>query len=109
MQNLIDIEEFKKLDIRIGRIVRAERVPRTTKLLRLEVDVGGEIRQLVAGIADGYSPSELIDKLIVVLVNLRPRIIRGIVSQGMLLAVDVGGKPVLLTTDKPVPPGSRVR
>jgi len=109
MQGFVEIQDFEKLDIRIGKILRAERVPRTTKLLRLEVDIGGEIRQLVAGIASEYSPEDLIGRLIVVLVNLKPKVIRGIVSQGMLLAADVDGKPVLLTTDKPVPPGSRVR
>ncbi|RLG63536.1 methionine--tRNA ligase subunit beta [archaeon] len=109
MQGLIDIREFEKLDIRVGKIIKAEKIPRTTKLLRLEVDVGNEIRQLVAGIAEEYSPEELIGKLIVVLVNLKPKVIRGVASQGMLLAADVNGKPVLLTTDKPVPPGSKVR
>lgn len=109
MQDFIDIKEFERLDIRVGKIVKAERVPRTTKLLRLEVDIGDEVRQLVAGIANEYSPEELIGKFIIVLANLKPKVIRGIVSQGMLLAADVNGKPVLLTTDKPVPPGSKVR
>lgn len=109
MQSFISIKEFEKLDIRVGKVIKAEKVPGTTKLLRLEVNIGSEIRQLVAGIASEYSPEELINKLIVVLTNLKPKVIRGIVSQGMLLAADVNGRPVLLTTDKLVPPGSKVK
>jgi len=107
----IKIEEFERLDLRIGRIKDAARIEGSKKLIKLEVDIGDEYgrnRQLVAGIADEYKPEELIGKLVPVLVNLEPKKLMGVESQGMLLAVSVDGKPVLLHPDKDVPPGSRV-
>ncbi len=109
MGETISFSEFQKLDIRIGRILEAERVEGTRNLIRLEVDIGKEKRQLVAGVARWYKPEELEGKLIVVLANLEPKKIRGIESQGMLLAADVEGKPVLLTVEEEVPPGTKVR
>ncbi len=108
-KEIVDIEDFKRLDIRIGRIVKAEKVKGAKKLLRLEVDIGGEIRQLVAGIAEDYEPEDVVGRLVPILVNLKPAKIRGVVSQGMMLAADVDGRPVLLHPDREVPPGSRVR
>ncbi|AEA47770.1 methionine--tRNA ligase [Archaeoglobus veneficus] len=108
-KEIIDIEEFKRLDIRIGRIVKAERIKGAKKLLRLEVDIGGEVRQLVAGIAEVYEPEDVVGKLVPILVNLKPAKIRGVESQGMMLAADIDGKPVLLHPDKDVPPGSKIR
>ncbi len=111
MSTRISYDEFAKLDIRIGKIVKAEHIKGSRKLLRLEVDIGEEIRQIVAGIAEVYKPEELIGRKVVVLVNLQPKTIFGVESQGMLLAADVNGKPYLLTVDKPeeVPPGAKVR
>ena len=108
MEN-INFEEFQKIDLRIGKIIEAERIEGTDKLLKLKVDLGGEKRQLVAGIAKFYQPEDLIGKEIVVVANLEPKIFRGIESQGMLLAGDVEGKPVLLKPDEEVPPGTKVR
>jgi len=108
-KEIIDIEEFKRLDIKIGKILKAEKIKGSDKLLRLEVDVGNEIRQLVAGIAEVYRPEDVVGKLVPVLVNLKPAKIRGVESQGMILAADVDGKPVLLHPEKDVPPGSKVR
>jgi len=105
----ISFEEFKKLDLRIGKIVSAERVAGADKLLQLTVDIGTEQRQMVAGIAQWYSPADLIGKLIVVVANLAPARIRGVESRGMLLAAEVNGTAVLLGPDKEVPPGSAVR
>ncbi|MEM3030951.1 MAG: methionine--tRNA ligase subunit beta [Candidatus Micrarchaeia archaeon] len=105
---MISLEEFRKLDLRVGMVKAAERVPGAEKLLKLTVDAGGE-RTLVAGIAGHYAPEELVGKSIIVLANLEPKTIRGITSQGMLLAADAGGKIVLLTADKEVPPGTPVR
>ena len=106
----ISIEEFARLDIRVGRVVRAERVPGARKLVRLEVDIGEvEPRQLVAGIAEFYRPEELVGLNVVVLANLKPKKFMGVESQGMILAADVDGRPVLLTTLSDVPPGTRVR
>lgn len=106
---MITYEDFIKLDIRIGKILSAEKVPGTDKLLKLDVDIGVETRQLVAGIAESYEPDHLIGKEIPVLLNLEPRRIRGVESRGMILAVDVGGKPLLLYPEREVPPGSIIR
>ena len=109
MGEIIDINEFAKLDLRIGKIENAERVEGSKKLIKLEVDVGDETRQLVAGIAEEYNPESLIGKLVPVLANLKPVKLMGVESQGMILAVDVNGKPILLHPDREVPAGSRVR
>lgn len=106
---MITYTDFNKLDIRIGKIVSAEKVKNTDKLLKLEVDLGSEKRNIVAGIAELYEPEHVIDKEIPVLLNLEPKNIRGIVSHGMILAVDVEGKPVLMLPEKEVPPGSKIR
>lgn len=110
MSERISIKDFQKMDIRVGRVLKAERIPGTEKLIRLEVDIGEERpRQLVAGVADYYTPEELLGKNIVVLANLEAKKIRGVVSNGMLLAADVNGRPYILTVDDEVPPGSPVR
>jgi methionyl-tRNA synthetase len=105
---IISIEEFKKLDLRIGKIVKAKKV-KESKLIRLEVDVGGEIRQIVAGMAEEYKAEELIGRLVPVVVNMKPAKIMGIESKGMILAVDIDGKPVLLHPDKDVPAGAKLK
>jgi len=105
----ISFEDFSKLDIRIGRIESAEHVEGTDKLIKLEVDTGGEVRTLVAGIARAYSVEELPGMLIPILINLEPRKIRGIYSQGMILAADSSGSPVLLSPAEPVQPGSKIK
>jgi methionyl-tRNA synthetase len=109
MEEIIDINEFAKLDLRIGKIENAERVKGSKKLIMLEVDLGDETRQLVAGIAEEYTPESLIGKLVPILANLKPVKLMGVESQGMILAVDVNGKPILLHPDREVPAGSRVR
>ncbi len=106
---MITFEDFKKLDIRIGRILLAEKVEGTDKLMRLEIDFGAEKRQVVAGIAEFYQPDQLIGREIPVLVNLEPRTIRGTESNGMILAADDEGKAVLLHPEREVPPGSVIR
>lgn len=108
-KEVVKIEDFSRLDIRIGKVLKAEKIEKSKKLIKLEVDTGGEVKQIVAGIADTYSPDELVGKLVVVLVNLKPAKLMGVESQGMLLAVDVGGKAVLLIPERDVPPGSRVK
>ena len=105
----IDIKEFAKLDIRIGRIVKAENIKGSKKLMKLEVDIGDEVRQIVAGVAEVYKPEELVGKLVPVLVNIKPAKLMGVESRGMVLAADVNGKPVLLHPDREVPPGSKIR
>ena len=105
----ISIEQFKAIDLRVGRILTAEDIPGTDKLLKIKVDFKNEVRTLVAGIKEQYSPEALIDKNIVVVYNLEPAKIRGIQSQGMLLAASDKEKVVLLTTDKDVNAGSKIR
>ncbi len=109
MPDTITIDEFKRLQIRIATVKAAEPVPKSTKLLKLTLDVGGEERTIVAGIAEDYTPEQVVGKQIPVLVNLQPALIRGIVSEGMMLAADVDGKAVLLHPDREVPSGSGVR
>jgi methionine--tRNA ligase beta chain len=106
---MISFDDFKKLDIRIGRVTAAEKVEGADKLLKLEIDIGTEKRQLVAGIAQNYEPDSLIGKEIPVLLNLEPRTIRGVESHGMILAAVMEGKAVLMHPDKEVPPGSIIR
>lgn len=105
----ITFDDFAKLDLRVARVVEVEPVPNATKLLKLTVDLGTETRTILAGIAEMYQPDELKDKLIVVVANLQPRKMRGIESQGMLLAADVDGQAIILQPETQVPPGSRVR
>ena len=106
---MVSFEEFKKLDLRIGKIVKAEPIADSEKLLRLEVDIGSEVRQLVAGIANSYPSDALIGREIVVVANLEPKVLKGIESAGMLLAADYEGEPVLLRPEREVPPGSVVK
>lgn len=105
---MIDINEFAKLDLRIGKIETAERIEGSKKLIKLDVDVGTEKRQMVAGIAEDYDPENLIGALVPVLVNMKPAKLMGVESRGMILAVEVNGKPILLHPDKDVPAGSRI-
>jgi len=105
---LVSVKELGKLDIRIGNVVKAERVPKSEKLLKLEVELAKERRTLVAGVAEHYRPEELIGKQVAVIVNLEPAKLMGIKSEGMLLAAVEEGKISLLTVDKPVKPGARV-
>jgi len=105
---MIDFNEFKKIDLKIAKVIEAEEIEGSDKLLKLQVDLGEEKRQIVAGIAQFYNPNDLIGKEIVVVVNLEPRMLMGIESQGMLLAADDNGQPVILSPDKDVPPGAEI-
>jgi methionine--tRNA ligase beta chain len=104
----INYEDFKKVQVRIGLIVEAERVEGTDKLLKLQVDFGDEKRQIVSGIAQFYTPEKLIGKQFPFVVNLEPRTIRGVESNGMILAISNGEKIVLLKPQRKVPAGSNV-
>jgi methionyl-tRNA synthetase len=105
----LSFEEFQKLDLRVGRIVTAEPVPKAKKLLKLTVDIGQEQRTVVAGIAQSYSPERLVGKSIILVTNLAPRTLRGVESQGMVLAAESDGQIVLASFDASVPPGSKVK
>jgi methionyl-tRNA synthetase len=105
----IGIKQFFETQLRVAKVLSAERVAGTDKLLKLQVDLGDEQRQLVAGIAHCYEVDALVGKRIIVVANLEPARIRGVDSQGMLLAADVQGRPVVATFDEDVPPGVPVR
>ncbi len=104
----VNLEDFKKLEIRIGKILTAEKIEGADRLLKLEVDFGEFKRQIVSGIAEFYKPEDLIGKECPFIVNLEPRIFMGVESQGMLFAVKVDDKAVLLHPDQDVPQGSTV-
>ena len=103
----ISIEEFSKVEMKTGKVLAAEAIPKSSKLLKLRVDIGGEIRQIVSGIAQFYKPDELVGKYVVVLTNLVPAKIFGVESDGMILAA--GDAASLLTPEKPVEPGTKIR
>ena len=109
--NRIDLDEFKKVQLVTARILAAERVPKSRKLVRMEVDLGNERRQIVAGIATRYEPEALVGKNVVIVANLKPATLMGVESNGMVLAATVGeaGEPALLEVPADVPPGSRVK
>jgi methionyl-tRNA synthetase len=110
--SFIDITDFTKVDLRVGEVLTAERIPKADKLLLLTVDIGEERpRQILAGIAQFYSPEQLLGRKIAVVANLKPRKLRGHESQGMLLAASVGeeGKPVIATFTEEVPNGARLK
>lgn len=107
----ITIDDFLKVELRVGQVKAAEKVQGTDKLLRLEVDIGTEVRQLVAGIALSYAPESLIGRKVVIVANLQPRKLRGIESNGMIVAASVGedGKPVLAGFLEDVPIGAKLK
>ena len=109
--SLISIDTFAQIDLRVGQIVNAERIPKADKLLLLKVELAeDEPRQLLAGIAEFYTPEELVGQKIIVVANLQPRTLRGLESQGMLLAASTSeGKPMLATVPAETPIGSRLR
>ena len=109
---VIEYADFARVELRAGRVLEAERIPKADKLLKLQVDLGTEKRQILAGIAQQFEPESLIGKTVVVVVNLAPRTMRGLESQGMLLAASAtsdGPPSGLLTVDADVPPGSIIR
>ena len=103
----ISIQDFSEIDLRVAEIKAVEEHPNADKLLVLKIDAGDGEKQLVAGIKNHYSAEELIGRKIIVVNNLAPAVLRGVESQGMLLAARDADKVVLLTTDKDVKPGSR--
>lgn len=114
------IDEFQKVDLRVGKIISAERVEGSEKLLKFEIDFGeekrsdlrqgfGGTRQILSGIARAYTPEALIGKEVVVVVNLDPRSMMGLESQGMVLAAHgENGEPVVLTVEREVPAGAKI-
>jgi len=106
----ISIDDFAKIELRVGVVRVAERVKGADKLLRLEVDIGTEVRQVVAGIAEAYAPEPLVGRKVVIVANLAPRKLRGLESNGMIVAASIeGGKPVLASFLEEVPVGARLK
>jgi methionyl-tRNA synthetase len=106
----ISIDDFAKIELRVGMVKVAERVPKADKLLRLEVDIGTEVRQVLAGIAEAYAPETLIGRKVVIVANLAPRKLRGLESNGMIVAASLeDGKPVLAGFLEDVPVGARLK
>ncbi len=106
----ITIDDFSKVELRVAQVKVAEKVKGADKLLRLEVDLGTEVRQIVAGIAEAYAPESLIGRKVVIVANLQPRKLRGLESNGMIVAASLeDGKPVLAGFLEDVPVGAKLK
>jgi methionyl-tRNA synthetase len=105
----IDISDFARVELRVARVTAAERIAGSKKLLKLQVDLGSESRQLVAGIAETYAPEDLVGRQVVVVANLKPAKLMGVESNGMVLAASVDGRAVLCGFDQDVPAGAKVK
>lgn len=111
-KSYIEIDDFARVDLRVGEILTAERVPKADKLLRFTIDIGeAEPRQILAGLAEHYEPEKMVGRKVVVVANLKPRKLRGYESQGMVVAASVGdeGRPVVATFDEDVPNGTKLK
>jgi|SRR5450756_815034 len=107
---MISIEDFAKIDLRVGTIVAAERVPGATKILKLTIDIGDRQMNTASGIAQYYQPDGLVGRRVVVVANLQPAVIRGIESQGMILAASQEGSGVVLVSPaEEIPNGAKVK
>ena len=109
IDKIVTFDEFSKMDLRIGKIIKAEPVPQSRNLVKMTIDIGNESRQAVAGIAQHYSPKDLEDKNVVVIANLQPKKMFGIESNVMILAAEDEKTISILTPDRPVKAGSRIR
>lgn len=106
----LSIEEFMKIDLRVAKVLTAERVPNSKKLMKLSVDLGTETRTIVAGIAEAYEADPLVGRTIVIVANLKPAKLMGIESNGMVLAAsDDQGRPTLIGFEQPPAPGSKIK
>ena len=106
---MISIDDFKKVELRVAKIIEAARVEGSDKLLKLKVDIGEEQRQIVAGIGKSYEPEQLISREIIIVANLEPRSLMGLESQGMLLAANDESGPIILVPEKETRPGTGIR
>ena len=105
----IAIDDFAKVDLRAAKVLTAEKVPKTEKLLKLTLDLGSEQRTVVSGIAGAYTPEAMVGRTVVYLANLKPAKIRGVLSQGMILAAGDADVLALSALDRDVPPGTKIR
>lgn len=106
---MVTIDQFRQIELTVGTVTRAELHPNADRLLILTVDVGGAAKRVVAGIRGAYQPDDLVGKSVIVVNNLEPATIRGVASDGMVLAAQAGEGMTVLTTDRPAPSGSAVR
>jgi methionyl-tRNA synthetase len=105
----ISIEDFAKVQMRVGQVLEAEKIEGSRKLIKLKVDIGTEVRQVVAGIAEAYEPAALLNRKVVIVANLKPAKLMGVESNGMIVAASVDGKPVLATFTEEVPNGALLK
>jgi methionyl-tRNA synthetase len=108
MTDFISYEDFSKVELKVATIIEAQKIEESEKLIKLQVSLGEEKRQIVAGIAKSYSPEELIGKQIIIVANLEPRKLMGYESQGMLLAASGENGPIILTTEKEAQSGQQI-
>lgn len=105
----ISLEDFAKVQMRVGQILEAGRIEGSRKLMKLKVDIGTEVRQVVAGIAEAYDAASLLNRKIVLVTNLKPAKLMGVESNGMIVAASVDGRPVLATFTEDVPNGALLK
>lgn len=105
----IGIEDFAKIQMRVGQIIEAEKIEGSRKLMKMRVDIGTEVRQVVAGIAEAYDAATLLNRKVVLVANLKPAKLMGVESNGMVVAASIGGKPVLATFAEDVPNGTLLK
>jgi methionyl-tRNA synthetase len=105
----IGIEDFARVEMRVGQVLEAEKIEGSRKLVKLKVDIGTEVRQVVAGIAEAYEPASLLNRKVVIVANLKPARLMGVESNGMVVAASVDGKPVLATFAEEVTNGALLR
>jgi methionyl-tRNA synthetase len=105
----ISIEDFARIQMRVGQVLEAEKVEGSRKLMKLKVDIGTEVRQVVAGIAEAYDAPSLLNRKVVIVANLKPARLMGIESNGMVVAASIAGKPVLATFADDVPNGTLLK
>jgi len=105
----ISYDDFKKLDLRVAKILKVEKIPGKTKIIKGEIDLGDETRNVIIGGAEFYEPDDLIGKTVIVVANLEPKKMAGVESNAMLLAADINDKPFWLTVDSEVPSGTKIK
>jgi len=105
----ISYDDFKKLDLRVAKILKIEKIPGKTKIVKGEIDLGYETRNVIIGGAEFYEPDDLVGKTVIVVANLEPKKMAGVESNAMLLAADINDKPFWLTVDSEVPSGTKIK
>ncbi len=106
---MISFDEFKKVELKVAKVLEAERVEGSDKLLKLKISLGSEERQIISGIGKVYEPADMVGKNIIIVSNLEPRQLMGLESQGMILAASDDHGPAILIPDREIPPGTEVR